>query len=158
MFLYMLLLLFCSQLILVESNPIKQELVSEEKKIPHEVMTDHSDSFPKRSAPKSNKRDEECEGCHHCHGHHGDDCCHDCHEHEHCHDDDHNHHDDHHHHDHGYEFYEEWGEEGGHHDQCCGHHGSEDCHHHEHEHEGDHHHCHGHHCCHHEGEGGDDRR
>ena len=66
----------------------------------------------------------------------------------------------HHHHDceHGYEKFEEWGDECGNDNQCCG----EDCGHHEHCcHHDDHHHdegCHGHHCCDHHKceEGGDD--
>jgi len=88
-----------------------------------------------------------CHGCHqNCnHGccHHGSydgehHCCDAGHEHDQGH-----HHGGHDHcHDHGYEFYEEWGECGGHKGECCGQHGGEHCRHHEHEHEG----CHG---CHH---------
>lgn len=89
------------------------------------------------------------------HGHHV--CCHDgnyegahsCCDAGHGHDRGHQHGGHDHCHDHGYEFYEEWGECGGHKGACCGHHGGEHCGHQEHEHEGCHGYHHGHHGGHH---------
>ncbi|XP_002167567.2 uncharacterized protein LOC100198893 isoform X1 [Hydra vulgaris] len=129
----------------VDQDAKKDEVPEEEEENENskvetkEDVDDIIDDKPETGAEdiKGNKREledlhhDEHEGEHH-HGEHMG------------HDDEHGHHKqdhhehDHHHHDHGYEFYEEWGEHGGHEGE---HHGDDEGEHHG-DHEHDHHHHH----------------